>query len=72
MLSAAPQLGHRRAFVTVSRGNAPFRKSDVTRGIKALESAGKKLGRVEISEGKIILFPDNKNGEDENSEEIKL
>jgi hypothetical protein len=58
----------------MSRGPATFRKSDVKRGIKALESAGLKVGRVEISrEGKIILFPDkDENSEGNDSQEIKL
>jgi hypothetical protein len=43
----------------MSRGPATYRKSDLKRGIKALESAGLKLGRVEIQPGKIILFPAN-------------
>jgi hypothetical protein len=55
-----PQSGHRRAFVTVSRGKATFRKSDVERGIKALENAGLKVARVEISrEGNITLIPED-------------
>jgi hypothetical protein len=58
----------------MSRGLATYRKSDLKRGIKALESAGLKLARVEISkEGTIIFFPktDEPPG-NENSEEIKL
>jgi hypothetical protein len=56
----APQSGHRRALVTVSRGKATFRKSDVERGIKALENAGLKVARVEISrEGNITLIPED-------------
>ena len=56
------------------KGPCTFRKSDVKRGIAALESAGLKVNRVEISrEGKIILFPDKSgNAGDESSEEIKL
>jgi hypothetical protein len=44
-----------------------FRKIDIKRGIEALKSAGVKLGRVEIQEGKIILFPDNSNAKAEDS-----
>jgi len=58
----------------MSKGPATFRKSDVKRGIEALELAGKKVARVEIDKaGKIILFPDNNgNAETESSEDIKL
>ena len=58
----------------MSKGPCTFRKSDIRRGVQALESAGLKVGRVEISrEGRIILFPDkNGNTDEENSEEIKL
>ena len=42
----------------MSKGRATFRKSDVKRGIKALESAGKKVARLEISpDGRITLVP---------------
>jgi len=58
----------------MSKGPSTFRKSDVKRGIEALELAGKKVTRVEIDKtGKIILFPDNGgNAGADNSEEIKL
>ena len=58
----------------MSKGPATFRKSDVKRGIEALELAGKRVARVEIDKtGKIVFFPDNGgNTEVENSEDIKL
>jgi hypothetical protein len=43
----------------MSRGPATYRKSDLKRGIKALESAGLKVARVEIQPDKIVLIPDN-------------
>jgi hypothetical protein len=43
----------------MSRGPATYRKSDLKRGIKALESAGLKVARVEIQSDKIVLIPDN-------------
>jgi|RhiMetdeSRZDD1v2_1073273.scaffolds.fasta_scaffold1942873_2 hypothetical protein len=57
----------------MSKGPSTFRKTDVKRGIAALELAGKKVARVEIDKtGKIILFPANGgNAEPENSEGIK-
>ena len=39
------------------RAKCKFTQTDIKRGIKAIESAGLKVGRVEIQEGKIILFP---------------
>jgi len=39
------------------KAKCKFTQTDIRRGIKAIESAGLKVGRVEIQEGKIILFP---------------
>ena len=62
----AKQSGHRRAFVTVSRGKATFRKADAKRLIKAAESAGIKIGRIECDRaGKITLVPANGNAVEE-------
>jgi len=41
------------------KAKCKFTQTDIRRGIKAIESAGLKVGRVEIQEGKIILFPAN-------------
>jgi len=44
----------------MSKGPATFRKTDLKRGVQALESAGLKVARVEIDKtGKIVFFPDN-------------
>jgi hypothetical protein len=58
----------------MSKGPSTFRKTDVKRGIEALELAGKRVARIEIDKaGKIVLFPDNNgNAEADNPEEIKL
>jgi hypothetical protein len=41
----------------MSKRPSNFRKSDIKRGVQALESAGHKLARVEVQKGKIIFFP---------------
>ena len=42
------------------KGQCTFRKTDVTRAIKAAENAGMKIGRVEVdSAGTISLIPGN-------------
>jgi hypothetical protein len=58
----------------MSKGPARVHKSDIKRGIEAIEMAGKKVARIEIDKaGKIILFPtDSGNAAAESSEEIKL
>lgn len=44
----------------MSKGAATFRKANVKRVIEAAESAGMKIGRVEIDkDGKIALIADN-------------
>ena len=43
------------------RAKCKFTQTDVKRGIKAIESAGLKVGRVEIQEEKIVLFTDSSN-----------
>jgi hypothetical protein len=57
----------------MSKAASNFRRTDVKRAIQAVESAGLKVGRVELQAGKVILFPktDEPPG-NENSEEIKL
>jgi hypothetical protein len=57
----------------MSSSKSNFRQTDVKRAILAAQSAGLKVGRVELQAGKIILFPD-KGGksEKEESEDIKL
>lgn len=57
----------------MSKAASNFRMTDVKRAIKAAESAGFNVGRIELQGGKIILFPDkNGNVEEKSSEEIKL
>lgn len=34
---------------------SPFKQIDVTRAIKGVEAAGRTVGRVEISDGKIVI-----------------
>jgi hypothetical protein len=42
----------------MSKGPCTFRKSDFRRAIQAAESAGMKVGRIEVDKsGKIVLFP---------------
>ena len=42
----------------MSQGPCTFRKSDLRRAIQAAESAGMRVGRVEVDKsGKIVLFP---------------
>ena len=44
----------------MSKGPSTFRKSDVKRGIEALELAGKRVARVEIDKaGKIVIVTTN-------------
>jgi hypothetical protein len=57
----------------MSKGPSTFRQTDVKRAILAAESAGKKVGRVEIDkQGKIILFPDNGEANTDDNAEVKL
>lgn len=41
----------------MSKGPCTFRKSDIRRGVQALEIAGVKVARVEVQAGKIIFVP---------------
>jgi hypothetical protein len=51
----------------MSKAKSTFRKTDFKRAILAAESAGMKVGRVEVdTSGKITLIPDN--GEDREAE----
>lgn len=43
----------------MSKRPSNFRKSDIKRGVQALEMAGHKVARVEVEAGKIILIIDN-------------
>lgn len=44
----------------MSKGRHLFREAEIRRAVKAVESAGMKVGRVEIdSAGKISLIPGN-------------
>jgi hypothetical protein len=57
----------------MSKGPSTFRETDVKRAIRAAESAGKKVGRIEIDRaGKIILFPDNGETNTDDDGEVKL
>ena len=40
----------------MSRGAQTFRERDVTKAVKALQKAGVKVKRVEIADGKIVVF----------------
>jgi len=49
----------------MSKAKTTFRKSDVKRAILAAESAGMKVGRVEVdTSGKITLIPNNGEGQE--------
>ena len=52
----------------MSRGPQKFRKRDVTRALQAAAGAGFDVARVEIQQGKIVLFAANQN-EDEAAED---
>jgi hypothetical protein len=41
----------------MSKGPCTFRKSDIRRGVQALESAGVEVARVEVQAGKIVFVP---------------
>jgi hypothetical protein len=41
----------------MSRGAHTFKQGDLAKALKAAARAGVKVQRVEITEGKIILFP---------------
>jgi hypothetical protein len=58
----------------MSKGPSTFRQTDVKRAIRAAESAGKKVDRVEIDrDGKIVvLFPDNGETNTDDNAEVKL
>jgi hypothetical protein len=40
----------------MSRGAHSFKQSDVTKAVRAVEKAGKRVCRVEIADGKIVVF----------------
>jgi hypothetical protein len=40
----------------MSRGGQSFKQGDVTKAIKGAVKAGFKVGRIEIEDGKIIVF----------------
>jgi hypothetical protein len=40
----------------MSRGKQSFRQGDVTKAVKAVVKAGVPVGRVEIADGKIVVF----------------
>jgi hypothetical protein len=58
----------------MSKGPSTFRETDVKRAIRAAESAGKKVDRIEIGrDGKIVvLFPDNGETNTDDNAEVKL
>jgi hypothetical protein len=42
--------------VTATRGASHFRQADLTRAVRAIEAAGKKVSRVEIlTDGKLVI-----------------
>jgi hypothetical protein len=43
----------------MSKAASSFRRTDVKRAVQAVESAGVKIGRIELEKGKIIIFPDS-------------
>jgi hypothetical protein len=43
----------------MSRGAQSFRQGDITKAIKGVVKAGMNVGRVEIENGKIIVFAGN-------------
>lgn len=43
----------------MSTGRSNFRETDVKRAVRAVESAGMKIARVELEKGKIVIVPDN-------------
>lgn len=46
------------------RGPANFRQRDLTAAIKAMEAAGKKLGRIEVGkDGGFIIIPSHESAE---------
>ncbi|MGY3494190.1 hypothetical protein [Bradyrhizobium sp. USDA 4502] len=58
----------------MSRSPASFKQADVTKAVKACVNAGVKVGRVEISAGKIIVIADHPQAVDrdiETSEELR-
>jgi hypothetical protein len=55
------------------RARCRFRETEVTRGYRAIEKAGKKVARVEIDQaGKIVLVIDNDGKNEPESSDIKL
>jgi hypothetical protein len=42
----------------MSKAASNFRRTDVKRAVQAVESAGVKIGRIELERGKIVIFPD--------------
>jgi hypothetical protein len=41
----------------MSKQQSNFRETDVRRAVRAVESAGVKIGRIELQKGKIIIIP---------------
>jgi len=41
----------------MSKAASSFRRTDVKRAVQAVESAGVKIGRIELEKGKIVIFP---------------
>jgi hypothetical protein len=41
----------------MSKAASNFRRTDVKRAAQALKSAGLKIARVELQEGKVVFFP---------------
>jgi hypothetical protein len=47
----------------MSRRPLPFKETDVTRLVKAVEKAGVSVGRVEYANGKIIVIANTSGGD---------
>jgi len=48
----------------MSRGAQSFRRGDVIKAVKAVEKAGLRVSRVEISGGRIIVFAGRPQGDE--------
>ena len=52
------------------KGPCTFRKSDVRRMIEATESAGIRVGRVELQAGKVIVIPQSEDQREADKQEV--